>query len=87
MALGPRFGHGAGQPDGSSRPQPGLRQHWLWRQVRGLRPDRNPLRRGTDRAETYLLAALFTAAVVGTPRPSSPATRRRRAPCTSGRSS
>jgi hypothetical protein len=41
--------------------------HWLGRQLRGLRPDRNPLRRGTDRAETYLLAALFTAVAVSTP--------------------
>src|ERR1700753_1798194 len=35
---------------------------WLGRQVRGLRPDRNPLRRGTDRLETCLLAGLLAAA-------------------------
>jgi hypothetical protein len=39
----------------------------LSRAVRGARPDRNPLRRGTDRLETYLLAGLFAAAVAGTP--------------------
>jgi len=40
---------------------------WLWRAVRGLRPDRNPLRRGTDRLETWLLAGLFAAAVAAAP--------------------
>ena len=40
---------------------------WLLRTVRGLRPDRNPLRRGTDRLETFLLAGLFVAAAAGTP--------------------
>jgi hypothetical protein len=40
---------------------------WLFRTVRGLRPDRNPLRRGTDRLETFLLAGLFVAAAVGAP--------------------
>jgi hypothetical protein len=40
---------------------------WLYRTVRGARPDRNPLRRGTDRLETYLLAGLFAAVAAGTP--------------------
>jgi hypothetical protein len=40
---------------------------WLYRAVRGARPDRNPLRRGTDRLETYLLAGLFAAVAAGTP--------------------
>jgi len=40
---------------------------WLWRAVRGLRPDRNPLRRGTDRLEACLLAGLFIAAAAGAP--------------------
>lgn len=40
---------------------------WLIRLLRGLRPDRNPLRRGTDRAETVVLAALLTAFLAGAP--------------------
>jgi hypothetical protein len=40
---------------------------WLWRAVRGLRPDRNPLRRGTDRLEAGLLAGLFAAAGAAAP--------------------
>ena len=40
---------------------------WLVRTVRGLRPDRNPLRRGIDRLETCLLAGLFLAAAAGAP--------------------
>jgi hypothetical protein len=40
---------------------------WLWRAVRGIRPDRNPLRRRTDRLEACLLAGLFTAGAVATP--------------------
>jgi hypothetical protein len=67
MALGPRFEHGDRQPRGPSRPRTGWRQHWLSRQVRGIRPDRNPLRRRTDRLETCLLAALFTAAAASAP--------------------
>jgi hypothetical protein len=35
--------------------------NWLSRLLRGLRPDRNPLRRGSDRAETVVLAALLAA--------------------------
>lgn len=40
---------------------------WLYRTVRGFRPDRNPLRRRMDRLETYLLAGLFLASAVGAP--------------------
>jgi hypothetical protein len=40
---------------------------WFRRLVRGLRPDRNPLRRTSDRVETYLLAGLFVAAAAGAP--------------------
>jgi len=34
---------------------------WLGRLLRGLRLDRNPLRRGSDRAESVVLAALLAA--------------------------
>jgi hypothetical protein len=37
------------------------------RVLRGLWPDRNPLRRTTDRVETCLLAGLFVAAAAGAP--------------------
>jgi hypothetical protein len=40
---------------------------WYGRVLRGLRPDRNPLRRTVDRVETCLLAALFVAAAAGAP--------------------
>jgi hypothetical protein len=40
---------------------------WLHRTVRGAWPDRNPLRRGTDRLETCLLVGLFVAAAAGAP--------------------
>jgi hypothetical protein len=40
---------------------------WLGRLVRGLRPDRNPLRRTSDRVESYLLAGLLAAALAGAP--------------------
>jgi hypothetical protein len=43
------------------------RDHWYSRALRGLRPDRNPLRRTVDRVETYLLAALFLVTVAGAP--------------------
>jgi hypothetical protein len=39
----------------------------LGRLVRGLRPDRNPLRRTSDRVESYLLAGLLVAALAGAP--------------------
>jgi hypothetical protein len=41
--------------------------HWLLRVIRGALPDRNPLRRGIDRLETCLLAALFVVLAVVTP--------------------
>lgn len=37
------------------------------RVLRGLRPDRNPLRRTCDRVETYLLAGLFAASAAAAP--------------------
>jgi hypothetical protein len=40
---------------------------WFGRLVRRLRPDRNPLRRTSDRVETYLLAGLFVVAAAGAP--------------------
>jgi hypothetical protein len=40
---------------------------WLDRLLRGLRPDRNPLRRGSDRAETAVLAALLAVFLAGAP--------------------
>lgn len=46
---------------------PSLQGRWLYRAVRGARPDRNPLRRGTDRLETYLLVGLFAATAAGAP--------------------
>ncbi len=46
---------------------PGAQESWLRRQARGLLPDRNPLRRRTDRLEAYLLAGLFLAAAGGAP--------------------
>jgi hypothetical protein len=43
------------------------RTNWLVRLLRGLRPDRNPLRRGSDRAESVVLAALLAAFLAGAP--------------------
>jgi hypothetical protein len=40
---------------------------WLCRTVRGARPDHNPLRRGTDRLEAYLLGGMIATAAVVTP--------------------
>lgn len=43
-------------------------QGWrLARTIRGARLDRNPLRRGTDRLETCLLAGLFVGLAAGAP--------------------
>lgn len=39
----------------------------LVRALRGLRPDRNPLRRGIDRAEAGILAALMVTFLAGAP--------------------
>jgi hypothetical protein len=46
----------------------GARQgRWCVRVLRGRWPDRNPLRRRSDRVETYLLAGLFVVAAAGAP--------------------
>lgn len=46
----------------------GVRQErWHVRTLRGLRPDRNPLRRTSDRVQTYLLAGLFVVAAALAP--------------------
>jgi hypothetical protein len=67
MGLGRRFrrggkvsAHGSGRASGAQEP-------WLRRHARGLRPDRNLLRRRTDRVEAYLLAGLVVAAGAGAP--------------------
>jgi len=49
------------------RRSPRIEGCWLLRALRGARPDRNPLRRGTDRLETCLLVGLFTVMAVVTP--------------------
>jgi hypothetical protein len=43
------------------------RSTWLGRLLRGLLPDRNPLRRGSDRAEVAVLCGLLAAFLVGAP--------------------
>jgi len=43
------------------------RSTWLGRLVRGRRLDRNPLRRGSDRAETAVLGVLLAAFLAGAP--------------------
>lgn len=48
-----------------NRKSPG--RTWLGRLLRRLRPDRNPLRRGSDRAETAMLAVLLAAFLAGAP--------------------
>jgi hypothetical protein len=52
-----------GRP-GHARPRQG---NWLGRAIRGIRPDRNPLRRKSDRAETYILAGSLAAAIAVAP--------------------
>ena len=64
--MGRRFWHGAHRERGPGR-VPGHQELWLFRAVRGARPDRNPLRRPTDHLETFLLAGLFVAAAAGAP--------------------
>jgi len=49
------------------RRSPRIQGCWLLRAIRGARPDRNPLRRGTDRLETCLLVGLFVAMAIVTP--------------------
>jgi hypothetical protein len=43
------------------------RSTWLGRLLRGRRLDRNPLRRGSDRAETAMLCVLLAAFLAGAP--------------------
>ena len=43
------------------------RTYWLGRMLRGRRLDRNPLRRGSDRAETAVLGTLLAAFLVAAP--------------------
>jgi hypothetical protein len=40
---------------------------WASRKWRGVRPDRNPLRRGSDRVEAIVFGGLLVAAAVGAP--------------------
>src|SRR5712691_4314827 len=40
---------------------------WLGRVTRGVRPDRNPLRRRTDRVEAFIFGGLVVAAAAGAP--------------------
>jgi hypothetical protein len=61
-----RFWHGAHRERGPGQ-VPGHQELWLCRAARGARPDRNPLRRCTDRLETCLLAGLFVAAAAWAP--------------------
>jgi hypothetical protein len=43
------------------------RSTWLGRVLRGWRPDRNPVRRGSDRAETAMVGMLLAAFLAGAP--------------------
>lgn len=52
------------RPDARARMTGG---RWYVRVLRGLRPDRNPLRRTSDRVQTCLLAGMFVAAAAGAP--------------------
>jgi hypothetical protein len=49
------------------RRAPQVRTTWLGRSLRGHRPDRNPLRRRTDRVESAILAVLIAAFCIGSP--------------------
>lgn len=44
-----------------------VRVSWPTRLIRGLRPDRNPLRRATDRAEAALVVGLLAVFLAGAP--------------------
>jgi hypothetical protein len=61
------FGRRAKRPGRQPSQGSATGDRWLSRQVRGLRPDRNPLRRRIDRAETYLLGGLFLASAASLP--------------------
>ena len=50
-----------------TRPGRRLGTSWLARLLRGLRLDRNPLRRGSDRAETVVLGTLLAAFLAAAP--------------------
>lgn len=67
MGLGRRFWRSDAKPGREPRRASSAHEGWLRRQARGRWPDRNPLRRRTDRVETYLLAGLFVAAAAGAP--------------------
>ena len=43
------------------------RTTWLGRLIRGRRPDRNPLRRGSDKTETLVLSILMAVFLAGSP--------------------
>src|ERR1700734_137400 len=64
--MGRRFRHGEHE-EGRPGRVPGHQDLWLYRAVRGARPDRNPLRRRTDRLETCLLAGFFVGAAAAAP--------------------
>ena len=49
------------------RPGRPARGGWLSRLLNGWRPDRNPLRRRSDRAETAIIGLLFAAFLAGAP--------------------
>lgn len=54
--------------EGGRPGHPRLRQgNWLGRVIRGIRPDRNPLRRKSDRAETFILAGSLAVAIAAAP--------------------
>ena len=44
-----------------------FRTSWLARLLRGRRLDRNPLRRGSDRAETFVIGGLLAAFLAAAP--------------------
>ena len=52
---------------GSPKSPTSPRSTWLGRLLRGRRFDRNPLRRGSDRAETAVLGVLLAAFLAGAP--------------------
>ncbi len=51
----------------SVRPRRRPRTTWAGRWLRGRRPDRNPLRRGSDRVETAVFALLLTVFITAAP--------------------
>jgi hypothetical protein len=61
------FWRGPGKHMPGNERVPRFTGHPLVRAARGARPDRNPLRRGTDRLETCLVAGLILAGAAGMP--------------------